>query len=138
LLVVVVAEEVATRAVFPPRPPPLLPHPSPHGIFYQESGDIMMLSVILPTYNEAENIKLIVPDIFRVFGKSNISGEILVIDDDSPDGTAAIAAELASVIPCVYISGKTKEGLRLPSLKGLNCPRRYLHRYGCGFKSSNR
>lgn len=113
------AEEVAARAVFPPRPPPLVPHPSPHGIFYQESGDIMMLSVILPTYNEAENIKLIVPDIFRVLGKSNISGEILVIDDDSPDGTAAIAAELASRYPVRVHQRKNERGLATAVIKGL-------------------
>ncbi len=40
--------------------------------------------VIIPTYNEVENIKLIISAIFKVSEKF----DILVVDDNSPDGTA--------------------------------------------------
>jgi len=43
--------------------------------------------VIIPTYNEAENIEPLIADILRQYPESL---EILVIDDNSPDGTAAI------------------------------------------------
>lgn len=42
--------------------------------------------ILIPTYNEKENIKLIVPEIFNIFPEI----KILVIDDNSPDGTAAV------------------------------------------------
>ena len=43
------------------------------------------LSIILPTYNESENILLLIQAIKKVLKKNNF--EILVVDDDSPDRT---------------------------------------------------
>ena len=48
--------------------------------------------VIIPTYNEAENIRLITDRVRRAVP----SVDILVADDNSPDGTGAIADELAA------------------------------------------
>jgi dolichol-phosphate mannosyltransferase len=45
----------------------------------------------MPTYNELENIKLIIPDLL---GRYN-NLDILVVDDNSPDGTGAFIRELA-------------------------------------------
>src|SRR5688500_5538138 len=42
-----------------------------------------MLSVILPTYNEADNIVPLIEEVRRAVGDA----EIVVVDDDSPDGT---------------------------------------------------
>jgi dolichol-phosphate mannosyltransferase len=62
--------------------------------------------VIIPTYNEKENIKAIIEKIFSL----NQNFEILVIDDGSPDGTANIVKELMQKYPdSLYIlerSGK--------------------------------
>jgi glycosyltransferase involved in cell wall biosynthesis len=45
--------------------------------------------IILPTYNEAENISKIIPEIFSIVEKiNNWDTSILVVDDSSPDGTA--------------------------------------------------
>jgi dolichol-phosphate mannosyltransferase len=49
--------------------------------------------VIIPTYNELENVKLIVPDLL---GRYN-NLDILVVDDNSPDGTGGYIRELAEV-----------------------------------------
>lgn len=46
--------------------------------------------VIIPTYNERENIEIIIPLIF----KTNPDLSIFVVDDDSPDGTAKTVKEL--------------------------------------------
>ena len=46
--------------------------------------------IIIPTYNEKENISLIIQAIFKL----NEPFDILVIDDGSPDGTAAIVKDL--------------------------------------------
>jgi dolichol-phosphate mannosyltransferase len=51
-------------------------------------------SVLLPTYNERENLPYVVYLIVDAFEASGISFEIVIIDDNSPDGTGAVAAAL--------------------------------------------
>ncbi|MBX5439028.1 MAG: polyprenol monophosphomannose synthase [Thermoflavifilum sp.] len=51
--------------------------------------------VIIPTYNEKENIGRIITEIFSL----PLAFDVLVIDDHSPDGTAAIVAAMQSVYP---------------------------------------
>ncbi|MEY3011332.1 MAG: hypothetical protein RIT45_67 [Pseudomonadota bacterium] len=64
--------------------------------------------ICLPTYNEAENLPLMVAAIFEVVP----SIEIVVIDDNSPDGTGRIADELAAADSRVHVLHRTaKEGL---------------------------
>lgn len=50
--------------------------------------DKNLLSVILPTYNEAENIIALIKNIVEVLERENHAFEIVVVDDNSPDGTA--------------------------------------------------
>lgn len=50
-----------------------------------------MLSVILPTYNEAENIRKVIPRITNAL--KGIPHEIILVDDDSPDETWKVAYE---------------------------------------------
>ncbi len=52
--------------------------------------------VCLPTYNESENLRAMVVRILEVFADHSINGNVLVIDDNSPDGTGRIADDLAS------------------------------------------
>jgi dolichol-phosphate mannosyltransferase len=54
----------------------------------------MKTLVLIPTYNERENLPLLVADVLAVPGT-----EILVIDDQSPDGTGQIAEALAARHP---------------------------------------
>lgn len=56
--------------------------------------------IIIPTYNEAENIKGLITEIFNV-GVNNL--EILVVDDNSPDGTARIVEEMSRSNPKVHL-----------------------------------
>ena len=51
--------------------------------------------VIIPTYNEIENISKIVQAVFALEGEY----QILVIDDGSPDGTAGVVKSLQAVYP---------------------------------------
>ena len=46
--------------------------------------------IIIPTYNEAENIKAVINKIFSL----NDNNSILVVDDNSPDGTSNIVKNL--------------------------------------------
>ena len=50
--------------------------------------------VVLPTYNEVENLRPMVEALLAVFERSRLNGSVLVVDDASPDGTGALADEL--------------------------------------------
>lgn len=52
------------------------------------------LTVIIPTFKEEANIRTIVTEVDMVFKKNSLNGEILVVDDNSPDNTIAIVNEL--------------------------------------------
>jgi glycosyltransferase involved in cell wall biosynthesis len=75
--------------------------------------------VIVPTYNEAENIRLLVSDILSL----PVAIEVVVVDDNSPDGTGQIADELATVHPAVHV-------LHRPGKMGLGTAYKAGFRYG--------
>jgi dolichol-phosphate mannosyltransferase len=54
-------------------------------------------SVLLPTYNEKENLPIIVWLLVKYFTEADINYEIIVIDDGSPDGTLAVAQQLEKI-----------------------------------------
>jgi len=56
----------------------------------------MKLSLTIPTYNERENIEVLIERVQREFEKNNIDGEIIVVDDNSPDGTGKILEKMKS------------------------------------------
>ncbi len=60
-----------------------------------------MLSLILPTYNEAENIEELLPKVQQAL--TGIEHEIIVVDDDSPDQTWRIARAMASKMQSVHV-----------------------------------
>ena len=75
----------------------------------------MKVLIIIPTYNERENLHAVVQQILEPFPY-----EILVVDDQSPDGTGAIAEELARKYPGrLHVMHRTgKRGLGLSYLDG--------------------
>jgi len=54
-------------------------------------------SVLLPTYNEKENLPIIVWLLVKTFTEADIDYEIIVIDDGSPDGTLEAAKQLENI-----------------------------------------
>jgi dolichol-phosphate mannosyltransferase len=65
--------------------------------------------VIIPTYDEAENIR---PIVARTLAATTASVHVLVVDDNSPDGTGDIADELAAQTDRVHVLHRTvKDGL---------------------------
>jgi dolichol-phosphate mannosyltransferase len=52
-----------------------------------------VISVVLPTFNERDGIVELVGEILAVTRRAQLDAEVLVVDDDSPDGTAAAVAE---------------------------------------------
>jgi dolichol-phosphate mannosyltransferase len=77
-----------------------------------------MISIIIPTFNEAGNIRLIVPKLSKVLNDEGIDGEIIVVDDNSPDSTADIARELAETYPVRVHVRKSEKGLSKAVIKG--------------------
>src|SRR5919202_4844947 len=73
-------------------------------------------TVCLPTYNERENLEPMVRALGEVLGPDD---HVLVVDDNSPDGTGAIADRLAVELPRVGVLHRArKEGLGPAYLAG--------------------
>ena len=55
--------------------------------------------IVTPTYNERENLPSFVEDVFRVLPEAHV----MVVDDSSPDGTGALADQLAAEDPRIRV-----------------------------------
>jgi dolichol-phosphate mannosyltransferase len=75
--------------------------------------------LILPTYNEAENIEALVRAALVQLESTGVGHTILVVDDSSPDGTGVIAERLAEELaPVRVLHRPRKEGLGRAYLAG--------------------
>lgn len=72
----------------------------------------MLLSVVLPTYNEAANVGGVVRELQAAL--AGLTHEILVVDDNSPDGTARVAEEAGARV----IVRTTERGLATAVVRG--------------------
>lgn len=77
-------------------------------------------SVLLPTYNERDNLPIIIWLLVKYFGEADIDYEIIVIDDGSPDGTLDVAKQLERIY------GSDRIVLR-PRAKKLGLGTAYIH-----------
>jgi dolichol-phosphate mannosyltransferase len=76
--------------------------------------------VIIPTYNEADNVRIIVGRVRAAVPEA----DVLIADDSSPDGTGAIADELAAGDPQIHVLHRAgKEGLGAAYLAGFGWAR---------------
>jgi len=69
---------------------------------------LLKFSLIVPTYNEAGGIERLIAALDEVFRANGLDGEIVVVDDNSPDGTGGIVDALGSRYPvrCLHRPGK--------------------------------
>jgi dolichol-phosphate mannosyltransferase len=83
--------------------------------------------VIIPTYNEKENIEAII----RAILNQNLDFDILIVDDNSPDGTSEIVLKLAQEFPGIVnlLLRQKKEGLGRAYIAGFKwgLERNYEH-----------
>jgi dolichol-phosphate mannosyltransferase len=65
-------------------------------------------SIVIPTYNEAAGIEALLRALDATFHEHSLDGEVIVVDDNSPDGTGAIVEALSARLPvrCLHRSGK--------------------------------
>ena len=79
---------------------------------------VVRLSVIVPTYNEADNIVEVIDRLQRALAE--VSHEIIVVDDDSPDGTWELARGHGAGDPTVRVIRRIGErGLASAVLNGM-------------------
>ncbi len=76
------------------------------------------VSVVLPTYNESENLPLLIPRILETLQAACIPAEVIVVDDNSPDGTADVAEALAQRFPLRVVKRVNERGLATAVLAG--------------------
>jgi dolichol-phosphate mannosyltransferase len=67
-------------------------------------------SIILPTYNERRNLPVIIYLICTTFERHSLDYEIIIVDDNSPDGTQEIAHQLAKVYGTDHIVLRPRAG----------------------------
>jgi dolichol-phosphate mannosyltransferase len=77
-----------------------------------------MLSLVIPTYNEKNNIRALIEQLDSVFKKSSIKAEIIIVDDNSPDGTGDIVENLKASYPLKIVHREKKTGLSSAVLEG--------------------
>ena len=81
-------------------------------------GDLAKIVIVVPTYNERENL----PVLAGLLSDLNLPGlELLVVDDNSPDGTGDVADELAKESPdkVGVLHRTTKDGLGRAYIAGI-------------------
>lgn len=88
---------------------------------------MVSVSIIIPTYNEAKNLPLLVEEIFSSLDKNKIDAELIIVDDNSPDGTGAVAEELMKINPLKVVRRAGKMGLGSAVIRGFKeSNRQYL------------
>lgn len=80
----------------------------------------MFLTIIIPTYNEKENIGRLIDELEKIISEdSKHSINILVVDDNSPDGTQDVVSEKKSKYKNIFMTVGKKEGLGKALLRGM-------------------
>lgn len=81
--------------------------------------DDIDLTVVVPTYKEAENIPTLVERIFKATARAQLSAELIVVDDDSRDGTEEQCLRLSRTHNVRLITRRGERGLATAVLLGL-------------------
>jgi dolichol-phosphate mannosyltransferase len=83
-----------------------------------------MISIVVPAYNERGNIESLVERAGAALAASGASYELIIVDDNSPDGTAEVVGELQRNRPWLHLIVRTKErGLSSAVIAGWNAAR---------------
>ncbi|MCA1561942.1 MAG: polyprenol monophosphomannose synthase [Acidobacteria bacterium] len=78
------------------------------------------LSIVVPTYNERDRLPDLVSSVFDAYESAHIDGELIIVDDNSPDGTGAIADDLARRHRITVLHRAGKAGLGTAVIDGFN------------------
>ena len=78
------------------------------------------LALVVPTFNERERLPELVRAIFAAYDAGGVEGELVIVDDNSPDGTGDIADELARSFPIRVVHRAGKLGLGTAVIEGFD------------------
>jgi len=79
----------------------------------------MDITLVIPTYNEAGNIPILVEKVFKIFSDEKLDGHIIIVDDDSPDQTWKVGENLKNKYPNLEVLRRQdKRGLSSAVLDG--------------------
>jgi dolichol-phosphate mannosyltransferase len=73
---------------------------------------------VVPTYNERDRLPDLVRAIFDAYTAAGLAGNLVIVDDHSPDGTGQVADELAQQYPITVIHRSGKLGLGTAVIAG--------------------
>lgn len=76
------------------------------------------LSLVVPTYNERDRLPELVRAIFAAYEAGGVDGKLVIVDDNSPDGTGQVADELARRFPIQVVHRAGKLGLGTAVIEG--------------------
>ena len=76
------------------------------------------LALVVPTYNERDRLPELVRAIFAAYDRAGIHGELVIVDDNSPDGTGQVADALALEWPIRVVHRAGKLGLGTAVVEG--------------------
>jgi dolichol-phosphate mannosyltransferase len=79
----------------------------------------MIVVVIIPTYNEAFNISQLIPALQHEFSTISHDMHILVVDDNSPDGTGCVVQKIMQLHKNVHLITGEKSGLGAAYIRGM-------------------
>jgi dolichol-phosphate mannosyltransferase len=86
---------------------------------------VIQVSIVSPTYNERQNVPLLAKELFELVSKDpEIDLELIIVDDNSPDGTGEVADKLADSFPVKVIHRAGKMGLGSAVMEGFNLSKR--------------
>ncbi len=83
------------------------------------TGLAPLVSVVVPTYREAANIPLLVPRVSSALREAGLEHEIVIVDDNSRDGSEEAVAELSRNLPVRILVRRHERGLATAVLYGL-------------------
>ncbi len=78
------------------------------------------VSIIVPAYEEAQNLPHLAERVFAALQQAGMTGELIIVDDDSPDETAAVVTQLQKMHPVRLIIRRGERGLSSAVLRGFS------------------
>lgn len=87
----------------------------------------MHIVIIIPTYNERENISLLIEALQHIFSDLPHEMSLLVVDDNSPDGTAAAVRQYMQSSRNIALLSGPRQGLGVAYIKGMHYALHTMH-----------
>ena len=76
------------------------------------------ISVVIPTFRERDNLTRLLPALFEILDRAGLAAEVIVVDDDSRDGTDDLCDRLAAAHAVRLVTRRDERGLATAVLRG--------------------